>query len=325
MDSTKIAKSAGLRYSSDKERGLDLKKAGVKDLARAKSLRIPPAWKEVWICGDSKGHIQATGKDSRGRKQYIYHPKWKEIRSESKFHKLLILAEVLPKVRKKLSRDLGKKEVDRERVVATIIELAEKTLIRIGNEEYARENHSYGLTTILNKQVKIKGDEIHFHFKGKSGVLHDVDLHDERLAKVILGCEELSGQELFCFKDVDGNVHDVNSEHVNEYLKEASGEEISAKDFRTWYGTVKAHSYLVKCEPVESLKERKKNVVKTIEFVSFHLRNTKAVCKKSYIDPRVIECYLAGGELVFPCKCEPKFKNLHADEHELVHFLKRNK
>ncbi len=278
---------------------------------------------KVWICKDEKGHIQATGADSRGRKQYIYHPKWREVREKTKFHKLLTLAEVLPKIRRKIGKDVSKKGVDRSRVVATIIELAEKTLIRIGNEEYAQENHSYGLTTIRDKHVKVKGSEIHFHFKGKSGVLHDVDLFDQRLAKVVLSCEEIHGQELFCFRDSEGRIHDVNSEDVNEYLKEASGEEISVKDFRTWYGTVKAFSFLVNCEPCESKTERKKNIVKTVEAVSAHLRNTKAVCRKSYIDPDVIECYLSGEEMTFPCRCGSKFKELHVDEHELVHFLKR--
>lgn len=325
MDSKKIAKTAGLRYSNDSDPGLNLKKASAKDSARVKSLRIPPAWKKVWICKDSKGHIQATGKDSRGRTQYIYHPKWREVRDRTKFHKLLTLAEVLPKIRRKIGKDVGKKNVDKGRVVATIIELAEKTLIRIGNEEYVKENHSYGLTTIRPKQVKVRGSEIHFHFKGKSGVLHDVDLFDGRLAKVILRCEEIHGQELFCFRDDGGKVHDVNSEDVNEYLKEASGEEISVKDFRTWYGTVKALKCLVECEPCETIGERKKNVVKTVETVSSHLRNTKAVCRKSYIDPDVIECYLGGEDLVFPCKCGPEFKALHGDEHALVHFLKRHK
>jgi DNA topoisomerase-1 len=293
-------------------------------LARVKSLRIPPAWKEVWICKDAKGHIQATGKDERGRKQYIYHPEWKELRSQTKFHKLLTLAEVLPKIRRTVSKDISRKEIDKPKVVATVIELAEKTLIRIGNEEYVKENHSYGLTTIRINQVKIKGPEIHFHFKGKSGVLHDVDFFDEKLAKVVLSCEEIHGQELFSFRDHSGNVHGVHSGDVNEYLKLTSGVEISVKDFRTWYGTVKAHSFLVKCEPSESVEQRKKNVGKTIEFVSSHLRNTKAVCRKSYVDPKVIECYLSGEELTFPCKCGPKFQDLHVDEHALVHFLKRS-
>lgn len=325
MDSTKIAKTAGLRYSNDKEPGLDLKKASVKNLARVKSLRIPPAWKKVWICKDDKGHIQATGVDERGRKQYIYHSQWKEFRSQTKFHKLLTLAEVLPKIRRTISKDIVRKEIDKPRVVATIIELAEKTLIRIGNEEYVRENHSYGLTTMRVNQVKIKGSEIHFHFKGKSGVLHDVDLFDEKLAKVVLSCEEIHGQELFCFRDHSGKVHGVHSGDVNEYLKLTSGVEISVKVFRTWYGTVKALAHLVKFEPSESLAERKKNVVETVEIVSSHLRNTKAVCRKSYIDPNVIECYLSGEDLTFPCKCGPKFKDLHPDEHALVHFLKERK
>lgn len=325
MNSTQSVKIAGLRYSNLKKPGLNVKKASAKDLARVKSLRIPPAWKKVWICKDSRGHIQAIGKDSRGRTQYIYHAKWREVRDRTKFHKLLTLAGVLPKIRRKIGKDVGKRDVDRGRVVATIIELAEKTLIRIGNEEYVKENHSYGLTTIRPKQVKVRGSEIHFHFKGKSGVLHDVDLFDRRLADVILRCEEIHGQELFCFRDASGKVHDVNSEDVNEYLKEASGEEISVKDFRTWYGTVKALACLVGFGSCESVTERKKNVVKTVETVSSHLRNTKAVCRKSYIDPDVIECYLAGGKLDFPCRCGSKFKDLHSDEHALVHFLTRHK
>ncbi len=323
MDSAKIAKRAGLRYSSDQEPGLNLNKVSAKDLKRVKSLRIPPAWKGLWVCKDAKGHIQATGKDERGRKQYIYHPEWKEVRAQTKFHKLLTLAEVLPKIRREISKDISKKEIDKPKVVATIIELAEKTLIRIGNEEYVKENHSYGLTTIRINQVKVSGSEIHFHFKGKSGVLHDVDFFDERLAKVVLSCEEIHGQELFCFRDAAGKVHGVHSGDVNEYLKITSGVEISVKDFRTWYGTVKALAHLVKFEPCETLAERKKNVVKTVEVVSEHLRNTKAVCRKSYIDPNVIECYLSGGELTSPCKCGSKFKDLHVDEHALVHFLKR--
>lgn len=333
-DAAKLAKEAGLHYTHDNEPGISRKKSGyffadgkkVKDkktIARINSLIIPPAWKDVWICADEKGHMQATGKDSRGRKQYLYHPKWAEIRDSVKYDRMLVFSEVLPKIRRKIAKDLNEKTLAREKVLAAVVEIMERTLIRVGNEEYAKENNSFGLTTIRNKHADVHGKEIHFHFKGKSGVLHDVKLDDPKLAKIVLSCHEIPGQELFCFRDENGKVHDINSHDVNDYLKEIGGEDITAKDFRTWYGTLKAMECLMGFGPCDSVNARKKNVVKTVTEVASHLRNTKAVCRKSYINPGLIECYLEGKNLELPCRCKD-YKGLHAKEHMLVHFLERN-
>jgi DNA topoisomerase-1 len=335
-DFSKLAKHAGLHYTHDDMPGISRKKSGKifvykfadgklvknkKTIARINSLKIPPAWTDVWICADEKGHMQATGRDSRGRKQYLYHPKWAGVRDSSKYDRMLVFSEVLPKIRRKIAKDLNGK--GREKVLAAVVEIMEKTLIRVGNEEYVKDNNSFGLTTIRNRHADVHGEEIHFHFKGKSGVLHDVRLDDVKLAKIVLGCQEIPGQELFCFRDDSGKVHDINSHDVNDYLKESGGEEITAKDFRTWYGTLKAMECLMGFEPCDSVGARKKNVVKTVTEVALHLRNTKAVCRKSYINPNLIECYLEGKDLEFPCRCK-NLKGLHSKEHMLVHFLENN-
>lgn len=335
-DPVKSAKKAGLLYVHPSSPGIERKKAGkgfvyelpngktVKDakiLERIRSLGIPPAWKDVWICTHENGHLQATGRDARGRLQYLYHPEWRAVRSQTKYHRMLTFAEVLPKIRRKTRRDLKGKGMTRERVLAAIVRIMEKTLIRIGNEEYAKENDSFGLTTMRNKHVEVEGSVARFHFKGKSGVVHDVELSSPKLARIIHKCQEIPGQELFGFLDDKGKAHDIGSHDVNAYLQELSGEEITAKDFRTWFGSVHALQEVKALEPCESKAGRKKNIVQVVDGVSKVLGNTKAVCRKSYIHPGIFEWYLEEKPFKFRCKC-PENSVLHESEHELVHFLK---
>jgi DNA topoisomerase-1 len=306
------ARAAGLRYVSDEGPGLTRKRAGkgfsyigldgkpIKDkkvIERINSLAIPPAYKNVWICPDERGHIQATGMDERGRKQYRYHPKWREVRDETKFARTIAFARALPKIREKTAKDLEKKGYPREKVLATIVQLLEKTAIRVGNEEYARQNKSYGLTTMRNNHAKVEGGQVHFHFRGKSGKWHDIDLHDRKLANVIKKMQDLPGQSLFQFVDEAGETHHIESSDVNAYLKEISGEEFSAKDFRTWAGTVLASLALQEFEAFESETAAKSNIVAAVKSVSQRLGNTPAVCRKAYIHPAVIESYMDGSML----------------------------
>lgn len=236
---------------------------------------------------------------------------------------MLVFAEVLPKIRRKTMRDLEQKGLTRERVLAAIVRIMEKTLIRIGNEEYAKANDSFGLTTMHNKHVKVQKGVARFHFRGKSGVVHNVELDSPKLAKIIHGCQELPGQELFGFLDEAGRAHDIGSHDVNLYLQELSGEEITAKDFRTWFGSVQALQSIEALEPSEAVARRKKNIVAVVDAVSRQLGNTKAVCKKSYIHPGIFEWYLAERPFKFSCEC-PENSVLREAEHELVHFLKAN-
>jgi DNA topoisomerase I len=309
LDPMESAKTAGLIHISDASPGITRRKRGkgfvyldpngkaVQDeetLARIHSLVIPSAWENVWICPSPRGHIQAVGRDARGRKQYRYHDKFREVRDENKYSRMLAFVRALPKIRRRVRRDLGKSGIPREKVLAAIVRLLETTLIRVGNEEYAHDNKSYGLTTIHNNHAKVKGSTIHFHFRGKSGVEHAIDLNNPRLARIIRKCQDLPGEELFGFVDHEGRTHDINSEDVNEYLREITGQEFTAKDFRTWAGTVLAARALKEFEQVDSEARRKKNVVRAIESVAERLGNTKAVCRKCYIHPRIIESYMDG-------------------------------
>jgi DNA topoisomerase I len=309
LDPMESAKTAGLIHISDASPGITRRKRGkgfvyldpngkaVQDeetLARIHSLVIPPAWENVWICPSPRGHIQAVGRDARGRKQYRYHDKFREVRDENKYSRMLAFVRALPKIRRRVRRDLGKTGMPREKVLAAIVRLLETTLIRVGNEEYAHDNKSYGLTTIHNNHAKVKGSTIHFHFRGKSGVQHAIDLNNPRLARIIRKCQDLPGEELFGFVDHEGRTHDIKSEDVNEYLREITGQEFTAKDFRTWAGTVLAARALKEFEQVDSEARRKKNVVRAIESVAERLGNTKAVCRKCYIHPRIIESYMDG-------------------------------
>ncbi len=312
VDPAESARAAGLRYVADDGPGMRRKKSGKgfsylgldgkvvqdkKTIERINALAIPPAYRDVWICPEENGHIQATGLDERGRKQYRYHPKWREVRDETKFARTIAFAHALPKIRAKTTADLAKKGAPREKVLAAIVQLLEKTAIRVGNEEYARENGSYGLTTMRNQHADVTGGRVHFHFKGKSGKWHDIDLKDRKLAGVIKKMGDLPGQALFQYLDESGQPHRIESADVNAYIKEIAGDEFTAKDFRTWTGTVSASLALAEFEKFESETAAKANIVVAVKSVSQHLGNTPAVCRKSYIHPAVLEAYLDGSML----------------------------
>jgi DNA topoisomerase-1 len=312
-DPVESAKSAGLRYVSDDKPGITRRRKGksafhyfdvggkkITDpdtLLRIRQLVIPPAWEQVWICPDERGHIQAVGRDQRGRKQYRYHPKWREARDGTKYEKLIAFVHALPNIRRRVKRDLAKPGLPREKVLAAVVRLLETTLIRIGNDEYASTNNSYGLTTLRDRHAKISGSKVRFHFKGKSGVEHDIDLRDPQLARIVRKCQELPGEELLQYVDDTGAVRDVGSGDVNDYLRETTGQEFTAKDFRTWAGTVLAAAALKEFEVVDSKARMKKNIVRAIESVAKKLGNTRAVCKKCYIHPAVLDSYLEGSLL----------------------------
>lgn len=303
------AKSAGLRYVCDGARGIRremgplgfryvgldgkvIRKAA--ELKRIRMLAIPPAWTDVWICADPRGHLQATGRDARGRKQYRYHNDWRACRDETKFDRMQAFAAALPGVRARTEDDLARPGLPREKVLAAVVQLLEKSLIRVGNDEYAKANRSFGLTTLRNQHVDVKGSTLRFEFRGKSGVRHSVDVNDRRLARIVKQCRELPGQELFQYIDEDGRHQDVTSQDVNAYLQEITGDDFTAKDFRTWAGTVLAAVALRTTEVAPSIMQAKKNVVQAIEAVAGMLGNTRSVCRKSYIHPAVIDAYMDG-------------------------------
>ena len=306
------ARVAGLRHVHDEGLGLRRARSGrgfryldddgttVRDpstLARIRALAIPPAWREVWICPSEDGHIQATGRDDRGRKQYRYHARWREHRDETKYARMVPFARALPTIRDRVRRDLNRRGLPREKVLALVVKLLETSMIRVGNDEYARSNKSYGLTTMRDKHASVSGGTIHFEFKGKSGVRHAIDVRDPRLARLVLQCRDLPGQELFQYRDEDGGVRDIGSADVNAYLREITGEDFTAKDFRTWAGTVLAAMALREFEQFDSETQAKKNVVRAIETVSARLGNTPSVCRKCYVHPAVLETYLDGSML----------------------------
>ena len=258
---------------------------------------IPPAWTDVWICPSPDGHLQATGRDARGRKQYRYHPRWREVRDESKYDRMMAFAAALPAIRQRTDADLGRPGLPRAKVLAAVVRLLETTLIRVGNEEYARTNKSFGLTTMRDRHVKVGKSGIRFEFLGKSGVKHEIDLADARLARVVGRCRDLPGQELFQYLDEDDQPRTIDSADVNAYLREAAGREFTAKDFRTWAGTVLASLALREFEAFDSEAQARKNILRAIENVAERLGNTPSVCRKCYIHPEVIEAYLDGSML----------------------------
>ncbi|HET7695770.1 MAG TPA: hypothetical protein VFK57_08695 [Vicinamibacterales bacterium] len=303
------ARAAGLVYTANAQPGitrvkrgkafayLDAQRRAVRDketLARIRSLVIPPAWADVWICTNPRGHLQATGRDARGRKQYRYHPKWREVRDDTKYGRMIAFGQALPVIRRRTEADLRRDGLPREKVLAAVVRLLEKTFIRVGNDEYARDNKSFGLTTMRDGHVKVSGSTVRFIFRGKSGVEHALALDDRRLAKIVKQCRDLPGQELFQYKDDTGAVVDIGSGDVNAYLKEITGEDFTSKDFRTWAGTVLAAQLLRAYERVDSQARAKKNVVAAIEHVAKQLGNTRAVCRKCYVHPAVIDAYLDG-------------------------------
>ena len=264
------------------------------DLARIRALVIPPAWTDVWICPDPRGHLQATGRDARGRKQYRYHPRWREVRDEDKYGRLHEFGRVLPSIRRRIARDLRRPGLPREKVLAAVVKLLETTFIRVGNEEYARQNRSFGLTTMRDGHVRVSGSSVRFLFRGKSGVEHELALDDRRLARIVRQCRDLPGQQLFQYRDANGAVVDIGSGDVNAYLREVTGTDFTSKDFRTWAGTVLAAKLLCACEPCRSATAAKKTVAGAIDEVAKRLGNTRAVCRKCYVHPAVIDAYLDG-------------------------------
>jgi DNA topoisomerase-1 len=311
-DPPAAAKAAGLRYVHDSKPGITRERVGeafryldargdvIDDeamLARIKSLAIPPAWTHVWICPYPNGHLQATGRDARGRKQYRYHPKWRTVRDDSKYERMLSFGKALPQIRREVDRALKLPGLPRDKVLATIVYLLEATMMRIGNEEYARTNKSFGLTTLRSRHVRIDGSDVEFRFRGKSGVYHQVKVHDRRLARIIQRTRDLPGQELFHYVDDDGATHSVGSHDVNDYLRTITGEDYTAKDFRTWSGTVLAALALQEFEKFDSQAQARKNIVRAIESVAEKLGNTPSICRKCYVHPAVLEAYLEGSVL----------------------------
>jgi DNA topoisomerase-1 len=309
LDPVASADEAGLRYVTDASPGIRRRRAGrgfsyigpdgeriedAEHVAWIKSLAIPPAWTDVWICTSRRGHLQATGRDARGRKQYRYHPDWRAVRDEAKYGRMIAFGQALPAIRERVDADLRRHGLPRERVLAAVVRLLEKTRMRIGNEEYARDNRSYGLTTLRDHHAEVGTTRIRFRFRSKGGKVSDVELTDARLARLVTRCQELPGQELFAYLDADGEVRSIGSSDVNDYLREITGQDFTAKDFRTWSGTVLAAWALEELQAVDSESQAKRNVVRAVEQVAEWLGNTPAVSRRSYVHPAVIDAYLDG-------------------------------
>ena len=338
-----VAREAGLVWVTDQLPGFRRVKRGrgfaylqpdgrplsdPRHLARIRSLVIPPAWTNVWICPFAEGHIQAIGRDARGRRQYRYHTLFRSARDEAKYHRLRAFGRLLPRVRRRIRRDLRLASLPREKVLATVVRLLEETLIRVGNEEYARTNDSFGLTTLRTRHVKVSGDRVHFGFRGKSGVRHAIDVRDPRLARVVKRCGELPGYELFAYLDDEGVQRSVDSADVNAWLHEVAGEAFTAKDFRTWAGTVLAARALCAAEGFASDAQAKRLVAEAIASVAARLGNTPAVCRKCYVHPGVIESYLDGtlagalcGRVATEAEGAPPQHGLSKHEQAVMDFL----
>jgi DNA topoisomerase I len=318
LDPTDVAESAGLTYVTDEAKGITRERDGdsfkyskstgqpVTDeatLERIRKLAIPPAWTDVWICPKPSGHLQATGRDARGRKQYRYHPQFREVSEQTKYEHMLEFARALPAIRAKVAEHMALRGLPREKVLATVVHLLETTLIRVGNDDYARQNESYGLTTLRNKHVKVEGTQLRFQFKGKSGKMWKLQIKDRRVAKIVKGCQDLPGQELFAYVDEEGQARDVTSADVNAYLREITGSDITAKDFRTWAGTVMAALALQEFEQFDTNATQKKNLKAAIERVAARLGNTPTICRKCYVHPEILNSY-AEGQLLLEIKQE---------------------
>jgi len=303
------ADAAGLHYVTDTQPGFGRQRTGrsfrylgrngrvlrdPKTLARIRSLVIPPAWTDVWICPDALGHIQVTARDARGRKQYRYHPRWRAVRDDAKYGRMLAFGQALPLIRARIEKDLARRGLSRRRVLAAVIKLLEATLIRVGNEEYARDNGSFGLTTFRDRHASVRGSKVQFRFRGKSGKVHEIGVQDRRLSGIVKRCQELPGQELFQYVDGQGRRRAVTSSDVNDYLREVTGQAFTAKDFRTWAGTVLAAWALRELQGVRTKAEAKKNLVRAVERVAGRLGNTVAICRKCYVHPVVFDAYLDG-------------------------------
>jgi DNA topoisomerase I len=313
VEPIKAAKAVGLRYVSDAQPGLrrlkagtgfvyrDAKGAPVRDeavLKRIRSLVIPPAWTDVWICPYKDGHLQATGRDAKGRKQHRYHPLWREVRDATKYDRMIEFGEALPRIRRAVARDLAQPKLRKEKVLATIVQLMDLTFMRVGNDEYAKQNGSYGLTTLKDQHAKVRGEGIQFSFRGKSGKHHSIEIEDRRLAKMVKRCQDIPGQDLFQWIDSDGKRHDVTSGDVNDYLRQISDSDFTAKDFRTWAGTVLTAQALKGTSGFKTQKQAKANIRQAIAIVAEKLGNTVAVCRKCYIHPFLLDGYL---QKEFPC------------------------
>jgi DNA topoisomerase-1 len=346
LDPEAAARAAGLRYISDRRPGITRIRTEqgfiyrnpdgslVEDestLARIRKLAIPPAYENVWICRNPNGHLQAVGRDARGRKQYRYHPRWREVRDEAKYGKMLLFGRKLPVIRQQVEKDLARPGMPRRKVLATIVRLLEKTLARVGNEEYTKANKSFGLTTLRNRHARVQGSRVMFDFRGKHGIQCHVELQDRRLARIVTRLREIPGQDLFEYIDEDGQPRSVGSEDVNEYLREITGEEITAKDFRTWAATNLAALALRELQEFDSEAKRKKNVAQAVEAVAKMLGNTPAICRKCYVHPAIFEGYLDGTLVEGLCERadaalehEGDFgEGLTAEEVAVVAFLSR--
>jgi DNA topoisomerase-1 len=342
-EAEEAAKAVGLRYVSDEEPGIRRRRAGrgfayigpdgapVREagvLSRIRALAIPPAYTDVWICTHANGHIQATGRDARGRKQYRYHPRWREFRDSNKYERMLEFARTLPAVRERVAADMGQRGLGREKVLATVVNLLETTLIRVGNSDYARQNKSYGLTTLRNRHVDVDGGELRFRFKGKSGKEWNLRVRDRRLARIVRSCQELPGQHLFQYADEAGEIRAVTSADVNDYLRQITGRDITAKDFRTWAGTVLAAMALKEFETFDSAAAAKKNLRAAIEKVATRLGNTPTICRKCYIHPEVMNAYVAGSLLQeikeeVECELRDELAGLEPEEAAVLAMLQR--
>ena len=341
-DPVVAARDSGLEYVSDGKPGIRRRRAGnrftyrtphgkplrdARELKRIRSLVIPPAWTDVWICPSPRGHIQATGRDARGRKQYRYHPRWRAVRDENKFSRMIAFARTLPRLRARVTRDMGLPGLPRAKVLATVVRLLETTYVRIGNEEYVRQNASFGLTTLRGRHVSVNGSTVHFRFRGKSGKEQAAALDDARVARVIRRCRDLPGQDLFKYLDADGQRQTIGSSDVNAYLREIAGADFTAKDFRTWAGTVLAALALRRLRAADSGTQAKRNIVRAISETAEQLGNTPTVCRKCYVHPAVLEAYLGGVTLdsvtAGAKRRTTRGRRLRAEEAGVVRLLER--
>jgi DNA topoisomerase I len=342
-DPRAAARATGLRYATDTRPGLTRHRAGrgftyrdangktIRDRAtldRIRAIVIPPAWTDVWICPWPNGHLQATGRDARGRKQYRYHELWRQRRGADNFARMIAFAKALPRIRRAVGHDLGRRGLPREKVLAAVVRLLELTLIRVGNDEYARLNRSFGLTTMRDRHARIEGTQVRFRFRGKGGLMHEVGLRDRRLAAIVRRCQDLPGQELFQYVDEEGEVRDVASDDVNDYLREVSGGDYTAKDFRTWAGTLLAYRALRALQPEDHGPAAKRNVVQAMRLTAERLGNTPAVARGSYVHPAVLDAYMdgsLGGALVDVAEEQdaPPTKADRNEEIAVVRLLKQ--
>jgi DNA topoisomerase I len=336
LDAVASARQLGLRYVTDRAPGIRRTRAGqgfryvdasgvvVKDpakLKRFRSLVIPPAWRDVWICPSPEGHLQATGRDQRGRKQYRYHARYRKVRNQTKFDRMPAFADVLMRIRRRVRKDLDGPGLTRTKVLATVVSLLESTCIRVGNEEYAEQNNSFGLTTLRNQHVKIGGETIRFRFRGKSGQVHDIQLRDRKLARIVGQCQCLPGQELFEYLGEDGKPASITSEDVNAYLREACGDDFTAKDFRTWVGTTESVIALKKLGPAPDATSAKKNIVDAVKTVSEKLGNRPATCRAYYIHPAVLDSYEKDVFFDVLERCPGRKNGLRREEHFAVALI----